>query len=137
MEVRIPYPYPNAMDINNTSSIGSSGKPSLVAGAADRPGASAAVGEKRSAAVAAKANPQPANAGDRATISEEAQNKLKAETAGTANADAPSDIKKFAYGALGLDRPTAESAALPNDSFTYGRWASAALTTAAIVSVLI
>ncbi|WP_342616513.1 hypothetical protein [Rhodoferax sp. GW822-FHT02A01] len=125
------------MDIHNASSIGSSGNPSLVAGAADRSSAWAAIGDKRSAAVAAKASPQPATVGDQVTISEEAQNKLKAETAGTANADAPSDIKKFAYGALGLDRPTAESAALPNDSFTYGRWASAALTTAAIVSVLI
>ena len=137
MEVRIFYTFPNAMDINNTSSIGSSGNPSLVAGVVDRASVLAAVGDKRSAAVAAKANPQPATVGDQVTISEEAQNKLKAETAGAANADAPSDVKKFAYGALGLDRPTSESAALPNDSFTYGRWASAALTTAAIVSVLI
>ena len=125
------------MNINNTFSTGSSGNASLVAGTADRSSASAAVSEKRPTVAAAEISSQTAIPSDRATISEEAKNKLKAEAAVTENAEAPSEIKKFAYGVLGLDRPTAETAALPNDGFTYGRWAAAALTATAVLSVIV
>lgn len=80
---------------------------------------------------------------DRATISQEAQDKLNAETAaGTTpapgaaaedSAGALTDAKKFAYGALGLERPATDTETAPQDGYTYGRWASAAITAAAVV----
>jgi len=84
---------------------------------------------------------------DRVTISQEAQDKLNAETAaGTTpapgaetedSADALSGAKKFAYGALGLERPAPDTETAPEDSYTYGRWAAAAITAAAVVSMVV
>jgi hypothetical protein len=135
------------MNINNASSTNSSGNASIAAGAADRSSASASVSKKNTATSAAKSPPQPSTSVDRVTISQEAQNKLKAETAkdaalatksgGAASPEAPSDAKKFTYGALGLERPTTAPEAPPEDSYSYGRWASAAVTTAAVLSALI
>jgi hypothetical protein len=54
-----------------------------------------------------------------------------------APADTSASAKDFFYGALGLDRPEKEEKSMPLDSYTAGRWLSAAVTVGALVSVLV
>ena len=106
------------------------------------------------------AEPSAAPAKDHATISQAAQDKLQAEKSGTTatgpstaapnttkpasnttteanQGKAPSETKKLAYGALGLERPTAANGDTAPDGYTYGRWIAAAVTVAAVVSILV
>jgi hypothetical protein len=135
------------MNINNTSSTTSYGSASIAPGVVDRSSEAALAGKKNTDAVATNVPAQPASSGDRVSISQEAQDKLNAETTqgaapitqsgDAAPLDPPSDAKKFTYGVLGLERPTTESKGPPDDSYSYGRWASAVVTTAAILSAFI
>ena len=126
----------NAIIISSSVSTGYS---SFVAGSAARPSASTEAVDNGLLVGASEESSQVVIAGDQVTISDEAINKLKAEAQGTdtANAEEPSDVKKFVYGVVGLDRPTKESEAQPSDGYTYGRGLAAAFTSAAVLSVLI
>ena len=121
------------------SSSVSTGYASFVAESADRSSASPKAGDNRLLVGASEESSQVVIAGDQVSISDEAINKLKQEAQGTdtANAEEPSDVKKFVYGVVGLDRPTKESEAHSSDGYTYGRGVAAAFTSAAILSVLI
>jgi len=137
----------------SNSSVSSPVSASVAAGSVDRS--------------AGKAPDSSAVQSDKVTISKEAQDRLNAETpvsvetpaaggasgaaskatpaapsgAAGAASDAPVDgqpaIKKFAYGVVGLERPTAEADAKPADEYTYGRWAAVAVTSTAIISLLV
>lgn len=79
-----------------------------------------------------------APARDQVSISPQAYEKLAAETA-TAQApqnNQPSETQKFVHGALGLERPTDATSSPPQDGYTYGRFASAALTAAALIALV-
>lgn len=81
---------------------------------------------------------------DRASISEEARNKLAAEdstkaggeTPNSQPAEKPSETKKFVYGTLGLDRPTDKVEETPKDGYTYGRYVAAGVTVAALIALV-
>ena len=142
------------MNINPTSSasVSSPVSANVAAGSVDR--------------AATKATPKaPGNAphADKVTISKEAQDRLNAESPlhaetpgsteaaavskggeaanGSASAlDAGNDdqpgIKKFAYGVVGLERPTSEAEAKPADEYSYGRWVALAVASTAVISLL-
>ena len=125
---------------------------------ANAPIAAPTASRSETSTVAMDASTPPAK--DRVTISQAAQDKLQAEKSGTAGASpsgtaaqssaksasnatseanqahAPSDAKKLAYGALGLERPTNSTEESPPDGYTYGRWIAAAVTAAAIISIV-
>lgn len=76
---------------------------------------------------------------DRATISPQALQKLEQESATPASAGPeaePSETKKFVYGTLGLDRPTEQTQEPPKDGYTYGRYAAAGITVAALIALV-
>ncbi|SAK80736.1 hypothetical protein AWB80_05098 [Caballeronia pedi] len=50
--------------------------------------------------------------------------------------DAPSSVKSFAYGALGLERPEVQ-ATDTNGFYTAGKWVAAAVTIGGIVSLFV
>nr|WP_315465529.1 hypothetical protein [uncultured Rhodoferax sp.] len=149
------------MNINNTSSSSYPGSANFAAGAASRSSAQASVVETKTAPLPTQGGAPPPVAVDRVSISQEAQDRLSAETAEgvspdaqtlqadrdatvakaevgpSSSHDAPSDVKKFTYGALGLERPTSGPEAAPKDSYSYGRWAAVAVTAGALLSALI
>ncbi|SPB17153.1 hypothetical protein NOV72_04357 [Caballeronia novacaledonica] len=59
-----------------------------------------------------------------------------ATSASTDDADAPSSVKSFAYGALGLERPEVQ-ATDTNGFYTAGKWVAAAVTIGGIVSLFV
>ena len=89
------------------------------------------------------AKPKPvsetaAPAKDQVSISPQAREKLAAESA-TAQApqdNQPSETRQFIHGALGLERPTDASTTLPQDGYTFGRFASAVVTAAALIALV-
>ena len=54
----------------------------------------------------------------------------------TQEAGAPSSVKSFAYGALGLERPETQ-ATDTNGFYTAGKWMAAAVTIGGIVSLFV
>jgi len=54
----------------------------------------------------------------------------------TDQTDAPSSMKSFAYGALGLERPEVQ-ATDTNGFYTAGKWVAAAVTIGGIVSLFV
>ena len=86
----------------------------------------------------ASANATPAPAKDQVSISPQAYEKLAAESnAAPAPQDSqPSETRKFIHGALGLERPTDTTETLPQDSYGYGRFASALITAAALIALV-
>jgi len=61
-----------------------------------------------------------------------------APAAGSADSPAgnPSEVKSFAYGALGID-PRAEQTSSQNPSYTAGQWTGAALKVGGIIALLV
>ena len=89
------------------------------------------------------AKPKPvsetaAPAKDQVSISPQAREKLAAESAAAQapQDNQPSETRKFVHGALGLERPTDTTEALPQDSYGYGRFASALITAAALIALV-
>jgi hypothetical protein len=70
----------------------------------------------------------------RTADAEPAQDTSKDNTA--QQADEPSSVKSFVYGALGLERPEAQ-ATDTNGFYTAGKWVAAAATIGGIISLFV
>ncbi|MBT0569886.1 hypothetical protein KIK84_06075 [Curvibacter sp. CHRR-16] len=103
---------------------------------------------QRSISSSAPSNPasfsDSAPMADRASISDEARSKLAEEDNLAAEGQdpnatpgaKPSETKKFVYGTLGLDRPSEKVEEAPKDGYTYGRFAAAGITLAALIALV-
>lgn len=102
------------------------------------PAAASAPSSRPTPAPAQGRDEAAAPAKDQVSISAEARAKLAAEaaTAQPPQDSQPSETRKFIYGALGLDRPTDATSPPPQDGYTYGRLASAALTAATLLALV-